>query len=137
MENVVAEYPTLTYWVGLTIFILGTLGVVAQKAETLGGVIGGIAKKIKAAKKAAVEEDRNLQGARLEHLEQEFTAFREVTQTRLDRLHKETAEQHSYILYVTSFVRRLEVWAHSTGITLPPPPFLAFDEWKQQQQQQG
>lgn len=48
---------------------------------------------------------------------------------QIEKLQKTERLQHSYIVWITSHLRRIEVWAADRGLELPPPPFMTFTEF--------
>lgn len=85
----------------------------------------------------AVLSETNLKGkfwglgapARWWKRRQTETAEKELTETI--RLQGETDCQHRYIIWVTSILRNIEIWAADQGHTLPPPEFKTYTEWKE------
>lgn len=49
---------------------------------------------------------------------------------RIAELEARDEERSEYLGWVTRVVRGIEAWAAREGLTLPPPPFMSFTEWK-------
>ena len=49
---------------------------------------------------------------------------------RIAELESRDAERSEYLGWVTRVVRGIEAWAAREKLTLPPPPFMSFAEWK-------
>lgn len=49
---------------------------------------------------------------------------------RIAELEARDEERSEYIGWVTRVVRGIEAWAAREGLTLPPPPFMTFQEWR-------
>ena len=49
---------------------------------------------------------------------------------RIAELEARDQERSEYLGWVTRVVRGIEEWAAREGLTLPPPPFMSFSEWK-------
>ena len=49
---------------------------------------------------------------------------------RIAELEARDEERSEYLGWVTRVVRGIEAWAAREGLTLPPPPFMSFAEWK-------
>lgn len=49
---------------------------------------------------------------------------------RIAELEARDEERSEYVAWVTRVVRGIEMWAAREGLTLPPPPFMSFPEWK-------
>ena len=49
---------------------------------------------------------------------------------RIAELEAREEERSEYLGWVTRVVRGIEAWAAREGLTLPPPPFMSFAEWK-------
>ena len=67
-----------------------------------------------------------------EQLEARDKAIEEDRQ-RIAELEARDQELSEYVSWVTRIVRGIEVWAAREGLTLPPPPFMNFSEWKEAQ----
>ena len=52
---------------------------------------------------------------------------------RIAELEVRDQERSEYVSWVTRVVRGIEAWAAREGLTLPPPPFMNFSEWKENQ----
>lgn len=67
---------------------------------------------------------------------QKKAAEEEVEETK--RLRELTEQQHRYIVWITAILRTIEVWAADNGHELPPPPFMTFNEWtKEKEEEEG
>ena len=64
-----------------------------------------------------------------EQLEERDRAIEE-DRRRIAELEARDAERSEYLGWVTRVVRGIEAWAAREGLTLPPPPFMSFTEWK-------
>lgn len=64
-----------------------------------------------------------------EQLESRDLAIEEGRQ-RIAELEARDEERSEYVAWVTRVVRGIETWAAREGLTLPPPPFMSFSEWK-------
>lgn len=64
-----------------------------------------------------------------EQLESRDRAIAEDRQ-RIAELEARDEERSEYLGWVTRVVRGIEAWAAREGLTLPPPPFMSFAEWK-------
>lgn len=64
-----------------------------------------------------------------EQLESRDRAIAEDHQ-RIAELEARDQERSEYLGWVTRVVRGIEAWAAREGLTLPPPPFMSFSEWK-------
>lgn len=64
-----------------------------------------------------------------EQLESRDRAIAEDRQ-RIAELEARDQERSEYLGWVTRVVRGIEAWAAREGLTLPPPPFMSFSEWK-------
>ena len=49
---------------------------------------------------------------------------------RIAELEARDEERSEYVSWVTRVMRGIEAWAAREGLTLPPPPFKSFSEWK-------
>ena len=65
-----------------------------------------------------------------EQLESRDRAIEE-DRRRIAELEARDAERSQYLGWVTRVVRGIEAWAAREGLTLPPPPFMSFAEWKE------
>lgn len=54
----------------------------------------------------------------------------EEDRRRIAELEACDEERSEYLGWVTRVVRGIEAWAAREGLTLPPPPFMSFAEWK-------
>ena len=50
---------------------------------------------------------------------------------RIAELEAREKERSEYVNWVTRVMRGIEVWAAREGLTLPPPPFMSFSEWRE------
>lgn len=64
-----------------------------------------------------------------EQLESRDRAIAEDRQ-RIAELEARDQERSEYLGWVTRMMRGIEAWAAREGLTLPPPPFMSFPEWK-------
>lgn len=64
-----------------------------------------------------------------EQLESRDQAIEEGRQ-RIAELEARDEERSEYVVWVTRVVRGIEAWASREGLSLPPPPFMSFSEWK-------
>ena len=49
---------------------------------------------------------------------------------RIKELEAREEERSEYLSWVTRMMRTIESWAAKEGLTLPPPPFKTFQEWR-------
>lgn len=49
---------------------------------------------------------------------------------RIEELEAREEERSEYLSWVTRMMRTIESWAAKEGLTLPPPPFKTFQEWR-------
>lgn len=61
---------------------------------------------------------------------QEEAAEREVSE--LKRLREETNLQHQYIVWITTILRTVQIWAADNGYKLPPPPPMSYNDWRKE-----
>lgn len=105
-----------------------------------GGVIAailiylGTRVKAKSDKEASLPDGwKNLTGAMQDffeaQLEERDRAIAE-DRVRIAELEARDQERSEYLGWVTRVVRGIEAWAAREGLTLPPPPFMSFSEWK-------
>ena len=72
-----------------------------------------------------------------EQLESRDRAIAEASQRiaedrqRIAELEARDQERSEYVSWVTRVMRGIEVWAAREGLTLPPPPFMNFSEWRE------
>ena len=64
-----------------------------------------------------------------EQLESRDRAIEEGRQ-RIAELEARDEERTEYLSWVTRMMRSIESWAAKEGLTLPPPPFMTFQEWR-------
>lgn len=64
-----------------------------------------------------------------EQLESRDQAIEEGRQ-RIAELEARDEERSEYVVWVTRVMRGIEAWASREGLSLPPPPFMSFSEWK-------
>lgn len=87
----------------------------------------------------AVEADKTTLERRVSELQAEIkrvdaarVSDRYELQQELQVVKHNERLQHRYIVWVTRFIRDLEVWAAKIGVALPPPPFLTYTEWRRE-----
>lgn len=120
-------------FVAVVIFILVTFsGLMSKAAADYGGVFGAAARALRRHRDEAIRADEVSNERRLARLEE-----------TVERLDEEVAElcvannaHQDYAVYVAGEWHRLELWAATQGVVLPPPPLLTFPEWKVQREKQ-
>ena len=135
MEHVAWDWlaTTKSPWgfVLLLAVIIATFSTLFSKAAAdYAGMLGGVARWLRNRKAEAIAADEASNEKRITRLEE-----------TVERLDKEVAElraandtHQDYAVYVAGEWHRLELWAATQGVVLPPPPLLTFPEWKQQKE---
>lgn len=106
-----SEYSEIQFLIGVAALIFGSRAVLSEK--NLKGKLWGLGAP-----------------ARWWNKRQQDAAEEEVSEIK--RLREEVAMQHLYIVWITGLLRKIEIWAADGGHTLPPPPFITYIEWKEE-----
>lgn len=138
MQNL-PDFGVDTPWAFLALLvtaIFGTPAILSAKMADKFGLLGVVARWWQRRKKAALDEAEAL---RQRHVDDLMHEIRRVDQARKDdarrlegeieQLRASDRQKHEYIVWITSVMRGIEVWAADRGLTLPPPPFMTLTEW--------
>lgn len=132
MEHAAWEWlaTTKSPWgfVLLLAIIIATFSTLFSKAAAdYAGLFGGVARWLRNRKAEAIAADEASNERRFARLE-----------STVERLDDEVADlratneaHHDYEIYVASEWHRLELWAATQGIVLPPPRLMTFTEWEE------
>ena len=135
MEHVAWDWlaTTKSPWgfVLLLAIIIATFSTLFSKAAAdYAGMLGGVARWLRKRKAEAIAADEASNEKRITRLEETVERLdREVAELRAANI-----QHQDYAIYVAGEWHRLELWAATQGVVLPPPPLLTFPEWERQQE---
>ena len=128
-------------WIAAGIVITGAFLSLSEQAAKLSGPLGAAARwwnerQVREVKsqKTLDREINDLVDKRVERVRQEMRASLKHLEAQIEKLRETESLQHAYIVWITSHLRRIEVWAADRGLELPPPPFMTFTEFVAEQE---
>lgn len=130
--------PSGQFLLGVLVLTLGPTALFSRKtAEEKFGVFGALSRwwarrKEDAVKKASETHNRQIAELKAEiaRVDNDRKNDRESLQSQISQLRENEESQHRYIVWVTAWFRRLEIWSAERGLELPVPRFRTYPEWK-------
>lgn len=122
-------------WLMLFIFLVFGPPAILSKgaAEKLAG-LGAPARAFQRwkARRAAAEVDAAKKhfldlSTKIELMQKEIAGLEALVY----ELSSRQSQLHGYALYAQEHMQALEHWAATSGVELPPPPFVSFLDWKE------
>lgn len=134
------DTPLGQFIVGVLVLVFGSTALFSEKtAKEKFGAFGMLARWIQKQKERAADLEEEIINRRTQDLWDEIKRVDEARKKdnkelkkQILELQRSEADQHAYIVWVTSVMRDLEIWAAEHGYKLPPPPFVTFTEWIRQ-----
>lgn len=121
-----AKEPVSQFVVGFLFLVFGTPAILSEKAAEKFGVFGVLARSWREGKKRAEQDAADVHLRGTADLRREIARVYEARKrdakefrAELDRVSKSEHDQHEYIVWITSLLRGLEVWAVDKGLELP------------------
>ena len=124
-------WRSLLFIVVITLVLWKSFG---EKVTHLPGLLGSAARWFQERKRRAIEEDIAIRRTRVEDLEYQIDQLRadlNALSKSLQSYKAEVEDLNAYSAWVASLHRRYERWVAETGTTLPLPPFMTFDAWRE------
>lgn len=134
------DTPLGQFIIGVLVLVFGSTALFSEKtAKEKFGAFGMLARWVQRHKEKAADLEEEIINRRTEDLWNEIKRVDEARQKdnrelkkQIQKLQRSEADQHAYIVWVTSVMRDLEIWAAEHGYKLPPPPFVTFTDWVRQ-----
>ncbi|MEJ6013302.1 hypothetical protein WG936_05555 [Corynebacterium sp. H127] len=125
------------------LFLVFVFGIFSrEKMAKLDGIwwfFGALARWLEDRKRRAIEADRSTTQGQIADLRQRVNEVsaqaaqdKKDLRAEIQELRDSERLQHQYIVYVIAWARDLEIWAADAGVTLPPPRFITYLEFREQ-----
>lgn len=142
-----ADLPEGTpLWIILALVLIPSLLTFSEKAAKISGPLGALARWWQGRQQRAIEREHAVAGTRLSLYEAELSELRalvddirdrmESAETRhrieIEEIHAERDLYADWSAYQARWWRPKHQWLAEQGITLPPPPYPTFADFRKE-----
>lgn len=128
INDILTAMEGKSLWIAGPIFVFFLYSIFAKIVgeEEARGLLKGVVNRVANSRRRMIALDRR------DELEDEITRLGDTLKKAKalnDEYEATITQQHRYILYINSEIRRIELWASENQITLPPPPLQTYTVW--------